>query len=135
MTKEKEIRNMLEYLCKKDICKFTQSSPGLFHVEGFFCAPNNLKLLARQNHNDFTVDFNKKTMSIYAYDESYHNGDHYNCFSLNLKWSCLLTGYESLKEYIRPLALQDFKDEEENKIAKKQLQKILKGIKSTNTDI
>jgi uncharacterized protein YutD len=126
--REQEIRRMLEYIAKHDDfgCIRHDERTDAFYVSGLFD-----EVLAsdgkKRDHTTFIILFNVKSLSIYTYDESHHNGDAYNTEKFAVDWNHILTGYDRLKEQVRELALAEAEKKIKKKMGDKQLAKILKG--------
>ena len=79
MYTDKQIQNMLNYLSNKN-----------YSIHKFNDNKFELRLNIDNNKHDnceYIIDFNNKTIYLYSYDESRHNGDHYNCEYIDLPWS------------------------------------------------
>lgn len=124
MNKEQEIRSMLEYLTKRYGYSSTRK-----RADGIFETPN-LKWISvadKQESQCFTIDFNKKTIEVYVWDESGHNGDHFNYYTENVNWEHLLTGYDSFLNQTRAAAKAEAVRKLENQLADISVEKILSG--------
>lgn len=127
MNKEEEIRKLLEYLSSKWYHKVSKRGDGVFILE------EGVLLRPQENSNErydgwsFTVDFNEKTISMYSYCESHHNGDHYGTKTVSLKWDQLMTGYGSLREVAKDYALKEAEQKIKDDMAEKRLTEILEG--------
>jgi hypothetical protein len=123
ISKEKEIRNMLEYLSGKD---YNFQKRG----DGEFCITHSLisdESIPKRDNDSLNIDFNKKEIEVYSYDESYHNGDHYHCVNTKLDWSKLESIRDVVKKYVRAVAEKEVLETFKNSLVEKRLEVIMKG--------
>lgn len=130
---------MLEYVAAHT-CPITDGDTlikrgDVFHTERFFSVP--FPDGEKREGWSLSIDFVKKTITVYAYNISGHNGDHYACITFNPKWDHLLTGYEPLKAEVRNIAVveaqmaeQKAKMQKHEKLANDTLEIVLKGSQS-----
>lgn len=66
-----DIKKMMEYLKLRETSTFVYANE----------RPSNVKRDKKFDHEKFyiTLENGNIKMNYYAYDESHHNGDHYNC--------------------------------------------------------
>jgi hypothetical protein len=124
MDKEQEIRNMLEHIAGKEYT-IRKRAEGVFYLERDYGIDTSS--LPSDRYRNFTVDFNNKTIEAYSYEESYHNGDHYNCSNDNVAWECLLSAHDALMRVLRKELEKEVIDELRNALTNKKLAEILKG--------
>lgn len=124
MDQELEIRKMLEYLSNKvySVHKVNDSVFMLEHSLGI-----SEESLPRRDCHRFTIDFDNRTINTYSYDESHHNGDHYNCSFNSIPWEKISTMHSVLKSYIAPHLEKEAMDEIKSKLVEEKLSQILKG--------
>jgi hypothetical protein len=130
--KDQEVWNMLDYLSSESFTDVTKRSDGVF--TGGFLSGSSIPLTnkttisnsGRENHG-FTVDFNEHTIVLYAYEESGHNGDHYNCIDYHVDWSHIYSSYDGLKERVRQKAIKQEEAERQAQQGLVRMQAVLDG--------
>lgn len=120
MNKEQEIRNMLEYIAGKhhDFRK---------RCEGVYIVSDGLEPTVSRENYSWDIDFLNKTIIEYAYDESHHNGDHYNCITNNLNWIHLQTGYTKIKYNVKLLVEKEVLRKLQDQLVETRMNDILQG--------
>ena len=124
---DKHILNMLNYIANK-YSGISKRSDGIFEIDNYIVYSLGIKDtdLCR-DFSSLTIDFNKKTMSLYSYDESGHNGDHFNCKHSNIDWGNLLLSFDSLLNFSRSIATDEVTNKLKYDLATTRLDEILKG--------
>lgn len=133
MKKEQEIRYMLKLLDGKLLSRgdgIREREDGVYYIDGFISFVPSQESEKRENYS-FTVDFNQRKITMYGYDISYHNGDHYRCIERELPWEQLETAYDSLRSHAEIIAHDLIEKEEfdhQKKVVSDRLDQILKGM-------
>jgi len=109
---EKKIFNLLSFISKNRISynlEITEYTSNVFKTKSY-----SLSHPWSDGHEQYnlTLDFNFKTISLYAYNESHYNGDHYNDFTKNIPWSDLDKILEALKVIAKHSILWHYKREQ-----------------------
>jgi hypothetical protein len=118
-----EIHNLLDYLSNSNCSQVHfRKSENQFRVEGFFTS-----VITDCEHHSFCLDFSTKTMIEYGHDESYHNGDHYNCQTKILEWDHILTGYTNLLNRVQLLAEKEVMRKLQSDLVYTRMNEILSG--------
>lgn len=88
-------------------------SKGVFRIDRLF----SIDLSEQEMRDDyqFTIDFNKRKFTLYAYNESCHSGDHYSCYTKKIEWDLILSGYEQIKRLLRKYVEADLEQEIKDK--------------------
>lgn len=132
--KEKEILKMLDYLSKDNSYdkKFFQREKDNFYIEFdiFKCEDKEIK---KRDHASTRINFNDKTIVVYACDENYHNGSDYNNIDIKLSWDNIDSIYDLLASRTKAALLKEeyekIKQAQEKKeaaAAEKRLEEFLK---------
>lgn len=121
---EKEIHKLLDYVAGKYPSKVHKRSDGIFTLDNGVLS-DNLHETHDKDGWDFTVNFNDKTIKLHAYNESYHNGDHYGSVNVSVDWNHLLTGHGYLRSVAKRFALEEVEQKIKDDLAEKRLEEIL----------
>jgi hypothetical protein len=127
MKKELEIKNMLDYLSSRSNGFYFRKVNGdEYTLFSSFGMKLPAEVTARDSYS-LSVDFKNKVLSVYAYDESHHNGDHYNCYNCELDWNQVLSWHDALLARIKPYAKEEILKEYQDKMINIKLEKIVNG--------
>ena|SRR5208283_3186237 len=131
--KEKEILKMLKYLGKDTYqTHIGERTENVFYI-GFniFKCPD--KEITSRDHCSTEIDFNKKDITLFACNESHHNGSDYNNIELNYNWINIDIIYDTLANLTKDFLLKEEKArlaqaqaKREEVLADKRFQKFLK---------
>jgi hypothetical protein len=102
---EKQIFNLLSFISQNHIqyeYRVEEPRPNIFKTSNY--SLTSLWSDNREKHH-LTIDYNIKNITVYAYDESRHNGDHYNDHSYNISWDKLNEILPSVK-HIASIAVE-----------------------------
>ena len=68
-----------------------------------------------REHHSYTISFEEKSLHMYSYDESHHNGDHYNCLSKDIDFDNILSIFNALEILCRKKLEKQIEKEKSDK--------------------
>ena len=111
-----KIEKMLTYLCKNGAISLNSCrniGNRFFQIKEMISL--NLPKEDYREHHEYTISFKEKSLNMYAYDESAHNGDHYNCYARDIDFSNILSIFDALTVLCRKKMEDELKKESINR--------------------
>ncbi len=111
-----KIEKMLEYLCENRVISLNSCRKignRSFEIKEMISL--NIPKEDYRDHHIYTISFKVKSLNMYAYDESHHNGDHYNYHARDIDFSNILSIFNTLTVLCREKIEYELKKEAINK--------------------